>query len=71
MEKLLHETPCLTTSSRSSVIKDAIKTWKANVEHALQQKLGKEKFYEWFKLRVAKVERSYAWTKEEGYSAKL
>lgn len=38
---------------------DSIKQWKQNSEHQLAQKLGKEKWYQHFKLRVAKVERDY------------
>ncbi|MEO2269098.1 antibiotic biosynthesis monooxygenase family protein [Pseudoalteromonas pernae] len=37
----------------------AIKSWKANMEHLAAQKLGREKWYAAFKLRIAKVERDY------------
>ncbi|WP_462156674.1 antibiotic biosynthesis monooxygenase family protein [Pseudoalteromonas sp. GB56] len=37
----------------------AIKNWKANMEHLAAQKLGREKWYASFKLRIAKVERDY------------
>lgn len=36
---------------------EAIKNWKQNAKHAQAQKLGKEKWYKKFKLRVALVER--------------
>ena len=36
---------------------EAIKSWKANVEHIAAQKMGREKWYKAFKTRVAKVER--------------
>ncbi len=38
---------------------DAIKNWKANLEHITAQKLGKEKWYKWYKVIICKVEREY------------
>ncbi len=38
---------------------EAIKNWKANLEHKEAQKLGHEKWYSSFKLRIARVERDY------------
>ena len=37
----------------------AIKTWKQQTDHMLAQKIGKEKWYESYRVRVAKVERDY------------
>ncbi|KJF42547.1 antibiotic biosynthesis monooxygenase family protein [Draconibacterium sediminis] len=36
---------------------EAIKNWKNNAKHLQAQKLGKEKWYKKYKLRVAVVER--------------
>ena len=36
---------------------EAIKNWKQNAKHLQAQKLGKEKWYKKYKLRVAQVER--------------
>ncbi|WP_297096817.1 antibiotic biosynthesis monooxygenase [uncultured Draconibacterium sp.] len=36
---------------------EAIKNWKQNTHHLQAQKLGKEKWYKKYKLRVALVER--------------
>lgn len=33
--------------------------WKADAKHLLAQKLGKERWYKHYTLRVAKVERQY------------
>ena len=33
--------------------------WKRNAEHLVAQRLGIEKWYEHYELRVAKVERAY------------
>ncbi len=38
---------------------DSIKQWKQNVEHLDAQKMGREQWYETFKVRIAKVERDY------------
>ncbi len=37
-----------------------IKNWKANAQHQLAQKLGKEMWYTEFKTRICKVERDYS-----------
>ncbi|NKB62568.1 MAG: antibiotic biosynthesis monooxygenase [Gammaproteobacteria bacterium] len=37
----------------------SILAWKADVEHQIAQKLGKEKRYASYKTRVCKVERDY------------
>lgn len=38
---------------------DSIKRWKSNLEHKEAQRLGREKWYSAFKVRIAKVERDY------------
>ncbi|MCC1483284.1 antibiotic biosynthesis monooxygenase family protein [Winogradskyella immobilis] len=38
---------------------DAIKTWKANTEHLLAQQKGREQWYNWYKVKICKVEREY------------
>ncbi|MGB0959962.1 MAG: antibiotic biosynthesis monooxygenase family protein [Halocynthiibacter sp.] len=38
----------------------ALLNWKAQSEHILAQKLGKTRWYDHYRLRVAKVERSYS-----------
>ncbi len=37
----------------------ALLNWKSVARHALAQKLGREKWYEHYTLRVARVERAY------------
>jgi len=36
--------------------RDAIAAWGAHAEHMVAQKLGRQEFYTWFQLRIAKVE---------------
>ena len=38
---------------------DAIRHWKAQSEHRLAQKKGRERWYADYQLRVARVEREY------------
>ena len=40
-----------------------IKRWKMNADHVVAQKMGRDKFYEEYHVRVTKVEREYHWTK--------
>jgi len=38
----------------------AISAWKQNAQHLGAQRLGKERWYSHYEIRVAKVERSYS-----------
>lgn len=38
---------------------ESIANWKAHAEHQLAQKLGKTRWYNSYKIRIAKVERDY------------
>jgi heme-degrading monooxygenase HmoA len=39
------------------------RAWKANVEHAGAQRLGRERFYEMYRVRIATVEREYGFSR--------
>jgi heme-degrading monooxygenase HmoA len=39
---------------------NAIKQWKQQMEHREAQRLGREKWYSDFTIRIAKVEREYS-----------
>ncbi len=43
---------------------ESIKNWKENMEHSFAQKKGKDVWYRNYKIRIAKVERDYAFLKE-------
>ncbi len=43
---------------------EAIKAWKADAEHKEAQRLGRERFYSEFEVRVARVERAYGGPKK-------
>jgi len=43
---------------------EAIRTWKAQAEHQAAQRLGRERWYGNFRLRVAKVERAYGFDRD-------
>lgn len=38
----------------------AIQSWKINLEHQEAQKLGQKRWYEYYDLHIAKVERAYS-----------
>ena len=42
---------------------DAIKQWKQNSEHLFAQQKGREQWYNWYKVRICKVEREYEFEK--------
>lgn len=44
---------------------DAIRNWKRQTEHRDAQRLRREKWYDHYQVRVAKVERAYAMTKNQ------
>lgn len=43
---------------------EAVKAWRANAEHLGAQATGRERFYDWFRLDVCRVERSYGFERE-------
>ncbi|HPI53290.1 MAG TPA: antibiotic biosynthesis monooxygenase [Chitinophagaceae bacterium] len=45
--------------------KEDILQWKQHSEHAIAQKLGKENWYTYFKVRICKVEREYSFEKND------
>lgn len=40
--------------------RDAV-AWKQHPEHLQAQRLGRERFYDWYRLEVSEVTRSYGW----------
>ena len=47
---------------------DSIVRWKRVVEHAEAQRQGRDNWYEQYQVRIARVERSYSWSKGSGYA---
>lgn len=41
----------------------SIKNWKENAEHTFARELGRKKWYQSYKTRIAKVERDYGFEK--------
>lgn len=39
---------------------ESIEAWKANAEHQRAQRIGRQKWYASFSVRIARVERDYA-----------
>lgn len=44
---------------------ESIRSWKQQTNHLLAQKLGQEKWYSKYKVRIAKVERDYSFENDE------
>jgi heme-degrading monooxygenase HmoA len=44
----------------------AIAAWRNDAEHRLVRRLGRERWYRAYRLRVAKVERAYGWAAPDG-----
>jgi heme-degrading monooxygenase HmoA len=44
---------------------EAIAAWQRHGEHLEAQRLGRERWYRWFSLRVCRVERAYGFRREE------
>ncbi|MAB48537.1 MAG: antibiotic biosynthesis monooxygenase [Flavobacteriaceae bacterium] len=42
---------------------EAIKNWKANTEHLFAQQKGREQWYNWYNVKICKVEREYEYEK--------
>lgn len=42
---------------------EAIKSWKVNSEHLFAQQKGREQWYNWYNVRICKVEREYEFEK--------
>ncbi len=45
---------------------EAITAWKQNEEHQAAQRAGREKWYDRYELRIARVERSYGFDRDAG-----
>jgi len=45
---------------------EAVASWRANAEHAVAQKLGRDEWYKWFAIRICRVERAMEFTRAEG-----
>ena len=45
---------------------ESIKAWKQVADHAMAQKMGREKWYKSYTTRIARVEREYSFETEQG-----
>lgn len=41
----------------------AIASWRSDAEHTLARETGRARWYQAYELRVARVERAYAWSR--------
>ena len=45
--------------------RDAIAEWRQNAEHVTAQALGRQEFYDWYRVRIAKVVREHAFVSDQ------
>jgi len=43
---------------------ESIRAWKQQEDHRIAQRLGREKWYQAYSIRVCKVERAYGWERD-------
>ncbi|WP_405370134.1 antibiotic biosynthesis monooxygenase family protein [Nonlabens sp. Asnod2-A12] len=43
---------------------ESISKWKSQIDHQTAQKLGRDNWYEWYNVRICKVEREYEFGKK-------
>ncbi len=75
MEELAHEQPGVlglesvrAADGRGITVayfatEEAIAAWKAHVDHRAAQRLGRERWYDAYEVRVARVERAYGFSR--------
>lgn len=44
---------------------EAIKNWKQQTDHLVAQQKGRQDWYNWYKVRICKVEREYEFKKDK------
>ena len=44
---------------------ESIVAWRENLRHRMAQKLGRERWYEAYKVRIARVERDYGFERQD------
>ncbi len=64
----LGEEPCCSIENEKRFVslfywrnRESIKAWREDPEHLKTQKLGREKIFAWYKIRVCELEREYGW----------
>jgi len=43
---------------------ESISKWKLQIDHQTAQKLGRDNWYEWYNVRICKVEKEYEFGKK-------
>jgi heme-degrading monooxygenase HmoA len=43
---------------------EAIRRWREHAEHRVTQKAGRDRFYQWYEVRVCRVERAKSFRRE-------
>ena len=64
----LGEEPCRSLADNKKFVtifyfrdRESAKAWRDDPEHARIQKLGRDKLFAWYRVRIAEIEREYGW----------
>lgn len=44
---------------------EAIQNWRDQLEHQQAQRIGRERWYQWYRVEISKVERGYHYTVDD------
>tara|TARA_R110002051_G_scaffold160201_1_gene231772 strand:+ start:179033 stop:179446 length:414 start_codon:yes stop_codon:yes gene_type:complete len=50
---------------------DAIKNWKTHTQHLFAQQKGQEQWYNWYNVKICKVEREYEFRLDDAKTSSL
>ncbi len=46
--------------------RESIRAWRRDADHIRIQRMGKEKIFAWYRIRIAEIERQYGFNEPEG-----
>ena len=73
-EGFLGEQPCKSIVDDNQFVtlfyfrdRESIEVWRRDADHIEMQRLGKEKIFSWYRIRIAEVEHEYGINEPEGF----
>ena len=68
----LGEEPCRSLLNENKFVtlfyfrdRESIEAWRKDADHQRIQRLGREKMFDWYKIRIAEVERQYGFNESK------
>ena len=69
----LGEEPCRSIFDENKFVtlfyfrdRESIEAWRRDTDHIRIQRMGKDKIFVWYKIRIAEIERQYGFNESEG-----